>query len=232
MTTNQPLVSVIIPVYNGNRYLSEAIQSVLEQTYEPVEIIVVDDGSTDSTAEIAQSYPDIRYIYQHNQGNATAKNTGISSAKGELITFLDADDLWTSNKLNIQVNDLLENPQIYCCICKMRTFLEPGTEWPSWVKKDQIESDVTAYLPSALLVRKTIFERIGNFDPSYRRANDSDWVFRAKDAGFLMKIIPEVLLYRRIHRYNISQDTGEMNLELMKILSASIECKRQNKSPK
>jgi GT2 family glycosyltransferase len=132
----------------------------------------------------------------------------------------------------LQVNYLLEHPHIDYSIAKMRSFLESGMEWPTWLKKDQIESDVSAYIPSALLVRKTVFERIGNFDPTYRNANDADWFFRAKDAKLGIAIIPEVLVLRRIHSDNISHQTEAMQLELMRILRASISRKHQEKSPK
>lgn len=229
MTENECLVSVIIPVYNGDRHLAEAIESVLAQTYRPIEIIVVDDGSTDNTANIARSYQQVRYIYQKNQGNGTAKNTGISVAQGELIAFLDVDDLWTSNKLNLQVNYLLQYPHIDATICQMRNILESGNDWPSWLKKEHIDADVAGYIPSALVVRKTVFEKIGNFDPTYRRTNDADWFFRAKDGGIVIAVIPEVLLYKRIHNSNLSHQTKEMNSELMGILRSSIERKRNQK---
>ena len=99
---DKPLVSVIVPVYNGEHYLSFAIHSILRQDYHPSEVIVVDDGSTDNSANIARSFKEVRYIHQSNQGVAMARNVGIAAARGEFIAFLDADDLWTPNKLSIQ----------------------------------------------------------------------------------------------------------------------------------
>ena len=94
--TDTPLVSVIIPVYNSAKYIQKAIDSVLDQTYSNYEIIVVDDGSTDETRQKLQSYQNkIRYVFQENQGSATARNTGIKLAKGDLVAFLDSDDFWS-----------------------------------------------------------------------------------------------------------------------------------------
>ncbi|HEY9704613.1 MAG TPA: glycosyltransferase family A protein, partial [Allocoleopsis sp.] len=125
MKQNNPLVSVIIPVYNGDRYLKAAIESVLCQDYEPIEIIIIDDGSTDNSAKIAQIFGDkINYFYQENSGVAVARNTGILRSKGELIAFIDQDDLWTENKLTLQIDYLMKNPNIGLIIGKMHCFLD------------------------------------------------------------------------------------------------------------
>ena len=105
MMQDKPLVSAIIPVYNCERYLAEAIESVLAQTYRPIGIIVVDDGSTDGSADVAKSFtdPQVRYFYQPNSGQGAARNQGTNLARGSFFTFLDADDLWTDNKLELQL---------------------------------------------------------------------------------------------------------------------------------
>ncbi|HKV36457.1 MAG TPA: glycosyltransferase family A protein, partial [Pyrinomonadaceae bacterium] len=105
------LVSVIIPVFNGERFLREAVQSVLDQGDSSVEIIVVDDGSTDGTETVARSLP-VRYLHQTNQGPAAARNRGIEHAQGSLLAFADADDLWPVNKLELQLPCLLRDPKI------------------------------------------------------------------------------------------------------------------------
>lgn len=227
-----PLVSIVIPVYNGERYLGEAIESVLAQTYRPVEVIVIDDGSTDSGAGIARSYKEVRYIYQTNQGTGMARNVGIAAARGDFIAFLDHDDLWTPNKLSVQVDYLRRHPHVGCVIARMRNFLEPGTPRPTWIRKDLLLTDYTGFLLGTLVARKTVFEQIGDFNTSYRHSNDSDWFFRANDAGIPMAILPEVLLYRRIHGSNLSYDTQTMMSERMRVLKASIDRKRNRKPAK
>src|SRR6185369_6617714 len=109
MTVENPLVSVIIPVYNGARYLGAALESVFAQTYREFEVIVVDDGSVDDSGVIAQSFPEVRYIHQANQGVAAARNHGIEAAGGEFFAFLDQDDLWNEDKLKRQVEFLLSH---------------------------------------------------------------------------------------------------------------------------
>jgi len=108
-----PLVSVVIPVFNGERYLRDAVQSVLDQRYAPLEIIIVDDGSTDGTATVAQSLPEaVSYLHHTNQGPAAARNRGIEQARGGLIAFADADDLWPPAKLELQLPYLINEPAI------------------------------------------------------------------------------------------------------------------------
>jgi glycosyltransferase involved in cell wall biosynthesis len=109
-----PYVSVIIPTYNRASYVTEAINSVLAQTYTDYEVIIVDDGSTDRTREVIAHFRDlIRYIYQDNQGLAAARNTGIKAARGKWIAFLDSDDLWLPEKLTVQIEDLSRNPELH-----------------------------------------------------------------------------------------------------------------------
>src|SRR5437667_12630279 len=108
-----PLVSVVIPCYNGERYLAEAIESVLAQRYEPLEIIVVDDGSTDRSAEVARHFGDaVQYVCQPHAGAAAARNRGVGLATGDLIAFLDADDVWTEGRLARQVQVLEADPSV------------------------------------------------------------------------------------------------------------------------
>jgi len=220
------LVSTVIPVYNGARYLAAAIDSVLAQTYRPLEIIVVDDGSTDNSAEIARSYPDVRCIYQSNQGHGQAKNTGLATARGEFIAFLDADDLWTPDKLAVQVGYLLQHPQVDYVLAHMRVFLEPGVVWPPWLNQDHYMSDPVGFLPGTLVARRAVFARTGGFDVSYRHANDSDWFFRARDTGVPMAVLPDVLLHRRIHSANLSHETRAVTEELLRALNSSLRRKR------
>ena len=117
MKSSRPMVTVIIPVYNGEEYLAEDIESVLGQTYHPLEIIVVDDGSTDDTATVASRFKElVRYIYQPNSGPAAARNRGLKMARGEVIGFVDADDLWVENKLDLQLGLLADNPSVQIVI--------------------------------------------------------------------------------------------------------------------
>ena len=133
-----PLVSVIMAVRNGERFLRQAIESVLAQDYRPIEIILVDGQSTDRTADIARSYPDVRYVYQENLGIANAYNIGVRAAEGEFVAFLSHDDLWLPNKLSMQVNYLITHPEIGYTVAATRFLLEPGFSFPCHVLRREI----------------------------------------------------------------------------------------------
>lgn len=224
-----PLVSVIIAVKNGERFLASAINSVLEQDYRPIEIIVVDGQSEDRTAQIAQSFAQVGYIQQVNKGVADAYNVGIDAAKGELVAFLSHDDLWTPDKLSVQVNYLIDHPKIQYTIAKVKFFLEPGHSPPSGFRKELLENDHIGRIMETLVVRKSLFDVIGKFRTDLTTAEDVDWYARANDNGVPMAIIPKVLLYKRVHDANISLNVLVNNRNLLKALRQSIDRKRNRK---
>jgi glycosyltransferase involved in cell wall biosynthesis len=220
------LVSVVVPVYNGARYLAQAIDSVLAQDYRPLELIVVDDGSEDESAAIARGYPAVRLVRQANRGHGAAKNVGIEVCRGELLAFLDADDLWEPQKLRAQVAYLTAHPECGAVVCRQRIRATEGTCLPAWLverlARERIAGAPVAFVPSALMVRRTALNRIGTFDPSYRHGNDSDWFFRARDAGLSVGIVEQVLLLRRFHSTNLSYETSSMQADLLRVVRSSL----------
>jgi glycosyltransferase involved in cell wall biosynthesis len=220
----RPLVSVIIPVYNGAKYIAEAIKSVFVQNYDPLEIIVIDDGSIDDTSVVVQSFKGIHYIRQANYGVSAARNNGIENSKGELIAFLDADDYWAHNKLNIQVGCLLRHPRIGYTLGMQRNFLDPGTERPFWLREEHLLEAHTGFLPT-LLIQRQIFDKVGLFNTNFRISEDVEWFSRVKDAGIPMMVVPEVVLYRRIHNANLSYQLKAGNPLLLRALRTAVHRK-------
>ncbi|MEP7356398.1 MAG: glycosyltransferase [Anaerolineales bacterium] len=216
------LVSVIVPVFNGARYLGQALDSILAQDYNSLELIVVDDGSTDDSPRIARACPPARLISQSNQGCGAAKNTGLAAASGEFLAFLDADDIWLPGKLSLQVAALRRNPQAGLTTGRMRLFLEPGVERPAWVPPAFLDEPQIAYLPSGLLIRRATFDQIGIFDPTFLNINDFEWLARARDVGVLDIVTPEVVLLRRVHDANISHRADERSRELLRIMRTTL----------
>ena len=221
-----PFVSVIMAVKNGERFLNEAIESVLAQDYQPFEIIVIDGQSTDSSATIAKSYPSIRYILQSGKGIADAYNIGVEAAKGEMISFLSHDDIWSPNKLSVQLNYFLEHPEIQYVVAKIKYFLHEGHSVPPNFMVEFFDGTHTGIIMETLVVRRRLFNVIGNFDVGYENAEDTDWFARAIDFGIPMAVVPEVLLLKRVHDQNLSLNFGGNNRLILKAMRQSINRKR------
>ncbi len=188
------MVSVVIPAFNAGRFISRTIDSVLAQTYGDYEIIVVDDGSVDNTAEVVKSYgPKVRYIYQENAGDGPARNTGISAARGEWIAFLDHDDEWLPQKLQSQMELLGRNPDLSWCAAnyyeKYGVRQRPAGDYTALSRvlggKDYFDNLFTAVhkkgcslITATMMVRRDVFEKAGLFDSCWRRCADYDMWWR------------------------------------------------------
>jgi glycosyltransferase involved in cell wall biosynthesis len=222
-----PLVSCIVPVFNGERYLQQALDSVLEQTYTPLELIVSDDGSTDGTRAVVDAYGDsVRYLHQPNGGHAAARNLGLSIAQGEFVAFLDADDLWHPEKIERQVARLRGRPTVDACVTFVRNFWGPAEDRLS--EDARLTEAVPGYRSVTLLARRTLFERAGRFNPALRHGNDTDWFLRAAERGAVIELMPDVLVYRRLHDANRSRLLAAASRqEYVRIVKASLDRRRE-----
>ncbi len=199
-----PTVSVIVPTYNTIAYLPDAIESILQQTFEDFEILLVNDGSTDSTAEWAKKITDprVRYIEQNNQGLSAARNTGLDLAQGRYVAFLDADDVWEPTKLDKQVALLETNPDIGM-VHSWVWFMDGEGRSTGRIWKTQAEGMALAHLLQrndvavlSALVRRECFTRIGGFDIALRSLEDWDlWLRLAVNDS--IAVIREPLAYYR-----------------------------------
>ncbi len=223
MIEENPLVSVIIPVYNGEKYVAHALESVFKQDYQPFEVILVDDGSTDRTAQIIGKYDNVQYIYQSKQGVSSARNKGIAASRGEIITFLDSDDYWPTNRLTVTIRYLDRHPEVGYVLGRQMMFVEPGCAVPAWVKAEWLTESQDASNTAILVVRREIFGRIGLFNIDYFGGEDTEWLVRASEASIPMARLPEVILHRRIHGGNLSvQMIKVRKANLMRITKESI----------
>lgn len=227
---SRPLVSVVVPVYNGEAFLTQAIHSVLSQTYAPIEVLAVDDGSTDHSPAILAGMAGIRVIRQPNQGVAAARNAGIAASLGDFIALLDQDDVWLPGKISAQMDRLLADPVLDYALTTQQRFVEPGVEVPAWVRAGSLEKPVGGFEPSAAVIRRSAFTRIGLFDTRFIQGSDADWFFRAADAGLRFAVIPEPLLLRRVHTRNNSQFTQRSVAELRRMAFESIRRKRTGRT--
>jgi glycosyltransferase involved in cell wall biosynthesis len=229
-SVNDSLVSVIVAVYNGERFLAEALDSVFAQDYRPMEVIIVDDGSTDRTAEIARSFPQARYFFQRNQGLSAARNAGIAAARGDLIALLDADDVMLPNKLTVQAQYLREHPDVGCVLCRQKILLEPGTPPPAWLTPDRIFGDPGGIPPCSAVIRRSELDRAGGYDPTYRIAIGMEWLGRLRDHGVVIAVVPEILLVRRVHDSNMTHQNRKMREGLLRGLKGKIDRMRAARS--
>ena len=228
VNNKQYFVSAIMPVHDGEIYLTEAIENIRRQNYKPLEIIIVDDGSTDSTAKIAGHFHDlVHYVYQANSGPAAARNRGLSIAKGDVISFLDVDDLWSENKLMLQLEHLersIPSPDIVLGHTQRMQLI--GQEEGNVKFKEWGEPVIAMHLGSALF-RKSVFEHVGLFNESLYYCDDWDWFMRAKEMNVPMVLHKEVTYYYRRHDQNITNDLETSLKSALKVLRQSLNRRRQ-----
>ena len=218
-------VGVILIVRNGERFLADALASVVSQTYQPAEVVVVDGHSTDRTVEIARSYPNVTVIEQSGSGIANAYNQGIAHSRCALLAFISHDDEWLPQKLERQVNALVARPDALLSFTHVQHVLV-GDAPPPGFRASLLEKAVPGFIMETLLVRREAFSRIGMFDPSFAVAEDTDWFARARDAGLPTVVLPETLVRKRVHDTNASISDRGINELLLKALRQSIERKR------
>ena len=218
-----PLVSVVVAAYNCERYVGAAIESALAQTHARVEVIVVDDGSTDATPEVVARYP-VQCIRQPNGGQGAAKNSGVAAARGDLIAFLDGDDLWFPSKLSRQVELLEDRPEAHGALARLELLLEPGVPHPPWLTRTR---EYPWFPPSSWLVRRAALEAAGPFDEDLVLP-DFDWMLRARDVGLAFEIVPGGPLGKyRFHGENVSYRREEMREHAFIALRRSLDRSRR-----
>lgn len=222
-----PLVSVMIPVYNGERYLAEAIESVLAQTYRPIEIIVVDDGSTDSSADVAKRFAlPVRYCFQPHSGAGAARNRGTGLAQGSLFAFLDADDLWVEDKLMREMVAFDDDPELDMVFGHVEQFHSPELDEIERKKIRYAAKIMSGYHAGSMLIRRDAFLRVGPFETKWKVGEFIDWYLRALEKGVKSMMLPEVVLKRRLHTANMGIRERRSQTDYVRILKASIDRRR------
>jgi glycosyltransferase involved in cell wall biosynthesis len=220
---DRPLVSLVVPAYNVERYVGEALESALAQTYRPLEIVVVDDGSTDSTAAVVRRYgdhPELVYVRQDNRGLSGARNRGVELARGEMIGLLDADDVWMPEKVERCVSLLTEHPDVgwVTTDCYLLRETQRTTERYYGVfvedsfpvgRSAQLAAIATRnYMSVACIIRRDLFDRFGWFDTSLRSSEDYDLWIRFLLGGSSVARIEEPLGWYRLRGDSLSADPG------------------------
>lgn len=215
-------------MYNGEKYLREAIVSALAQDYPELEILVIDDGSTDGSAEIARSFgPRVGYHYQPNAGLSAARNTGVSLARGEFIAFLDCDDLWVAEKTSLQMESFRARPETDLVFGLVEQFYSPELNERGVFTGPDGTAVMPGYIAGTLLARAGVIARAGCFDSEFRVGEFLDWYARACDAGLTSTMLPEVLLKRRIHDNNMGIRDRDKRSDYLRVFKASLDRRRR-----
>lgn len=220
-------VSVVIPAWNAQRYLAEAIESALAQTIRPAEIIVVDDGSTDRTAEIAGRFgPPVQVVRQEHGGAGAARNRGAGLARGKFLAFLDSDDLWLPEKTALQATAFERDPQLDMVFGGMRQFHSSDLT-PDLRARIQGDGQVLTGISSGtMLIRRDSFLRAEPFATRWRVGEFIDWYAKAQERGLKSATLAEIVMLRRLHADNMGRRERESRGDFVKILKARLDRRR------
>ena len=223
------LVSIIMPVYNTEKYVKEALDSIFSQTYTNFEIICIDDGSIDNSLSILESFGNKIQIIKNdkNYGTSESRNRGIQLSKGEFLAFLDADDIWEKNKLEIQIMEFNNKPDLDVSFTYMQCFISPELSEDAKNKRYCSSGSVPCHIPSSAVIKRTSFEKVGYFDTRFKNIEFMDWINKAKEIGLNIETLHDILVFRRIHETNVGVvDKEHSRSDYLKIIKESLERKR------
>jgi glycosyltransferase involved in cell wall biosynthesis len=225
----KPLVSAIIPVFNYDRYLGEAIESALSQTYSNLEVIVVDDGSTDKSSQVARSFAGrgVRYCHQANTGIGPARNRGVLLAQGDFLAFLDADDRWPVEKTERQLRAFENDPELEM-VFGQAVQLQNGPEWEAGVNERKLPASgmVPGMVAGTILIKRDAFSRVGEFPGGLKVGEFIDWYSRAVALQLRSLVLPDMFLWRRIHDSNTGVRERKSVSDYARVLKASLDRRR------
>jgi glycosyltransferase involved in cell wall biosynthesis len=224
-------ISVIVPAFNAEATLGDALASVLRQTLAAKEIVVVDDGSIDGTAAIAASFPQVEVVRQQNRGAAAALNAGIAASTADLLAFLDADDLWEADKLEKQSALLRARPDLDAVGGYIRTFLCASVP-PDQAQRYRLPpAPEPCWLTGALMVRRTCLERCGDFAEDLAVAYNIDWFDRLRRSGASLAMLEAVVLRRRIRPGSLSHRSAKRDTSMVEMARRAIARRRADERP-
>lgn len=222
-------ISVIIPVYNGGLYIESAIESVLAQTYPATEIIVVNDGSIDNSAQIINKFKKhITYLKKEHSGLGDSLNQGITSAQGGFIAFNDADDLWVENKLELQMA-AFNKTDVDMVFGYVQQFISPELDETAKFKILCQDEPMQGYSTGTMMVKTDAFFKVGLFSIKYRVGEFIEWYMRAKNLGLESLLLPNIIAKRRLHQANMTGQAAGEKTDYARILKTGLDLRRTQK---
>jgi glycosyltransferase involved in cell wall biosynthesis len=220
-------VGVVVPVRNGARTLAAAIASVIGQAPPPGDVLVVDGGSEDGSAALAQSFPGVRVIAQEGRGLGAARNQGIAAVSGDVVAFCDADDRWTGGALAARLARLAAEPACGAVIGHIRRTVTEG-ETPTPQQASRLGQVEPGYTPGALLVRRAALSAIGPFDETLTLGSDSDWFVRLVQSAVRLDVMPDIVLLKGVRNTSLSTDIATYRRELLQVARGFIDRRRRD----
>jgi glycosyltransferase involved in cell wall biosynthesis len=219
-------VTVVIAFFESERYLAEAVDSVLAQTHASIEVILVDDGSSDRSPEIARSYsPPARYLRRENGGPAAARNSGLAEATGDFVAFLDSDNRWLPRATELRLAAFADDSALDVVFAQAREFVSAELD-PSTLPARPPRDGTSGVLVSSMLARRSVFDTVGRFDERLRVGEWVDWYARLRDSGCRTKVLPQVVVERRIHDENNTVVRWDDGREYAHVLKAALDRRR------
>jgi glycosyltransferase involved in cell wall biosynthesis len=219
-------VTAVIAVFNGEEFLGRAIESVLAERYEPLGVVVVDDGSTDGSARVASSYP-VTLIRQENRGPGPARNAGVAASESDLLLFVDADDEMVPGRIAAHAAVFAERPDVGAVIGRMDPFVDGGLELPQWARPDRRFNAPGGAAVGSPMYRRTSFDRVGGFDPGLFVSEDLDLLFRLREANVSIEFSDLVVVRKRIHGRNLTYQSAAIEESIFRSIRGRIHRGRE-----
>lgn len=227
------LISCIVPVFNGERYVAEALESIFAQTYRPIEVVVVDDGSQDGTQAVLDGFGDrIKVIHQANAGPTAARSRGLEAATGDFIAFQDADDLWLPQKLDLQMDRLKATPEAELCTCLTKNFWEQELAEEAEQLRNTVHNQARLASWQGVLTLRKAFDHVGALDTGVPQNDAREWLHRAKAMDIVVEHVNQVLVRRRVHSSNWSRHRADLEPELLLRLAERAIARRRSAESK
>lgn len=226
-----PSLSVLIPAFNAERYLAEAIESVLAQVPADAEVVVVDDGSTDRTAEVADRFaPSVRVVRMPHGGITVAINAGMAEARAPIVASVDADDRWLPGKMEKQLGALAADSALDAVFGFVRQFASPDLSAADAARFAFSGEPMPGLIRGAMVIRRAAFDRVGPMDAGLTVGEFISWYARAVDAGLKMKMLPDLVYERRIHGANTVIRERDAQSDYLRIVKATLDRRRAARS--
>jgi len=224
-----PLITCVVPAFNSAAYVGEALASIFAQRHRPLQVVVADGGSTDTTIDVVRAFPgEVEIVAQANTAPAATRNLGLRAARGDLVAFLDADDAWRAEKLELQLARFTADPELEVCLSHAElVWSEERAGEAVRLSAHRRARVVPGYATTTMLARRDVFARLGDFDERLWFADATEWLMRAAERGVKVEMMPDALTYHRMHDSNLTRRRAAASREeFLDVIKRSLDRRR------